>query len=236
MTRILIALLILAGVLTTGAARSVAAPVDQAGWEARKQQVKLANGLTLAYVEMGNPNGRPVLLLHGWTDTSRAWTILAPHLQDRRLIIPDQRGHGGSDKPGCCYSLSNFADDALMLLDAKGIAKADLVGHSLGSMVAQTIAAEHPDRVGKLVLIGSTALPPVTRDHPLYRQVMAFRAPPALGSEFMRGWSPAASPTPVDADYVARSEPETAAVPLQVWRGVMRELVDVPVGRFASEI
>ena len=236
MNRVLTALCILAGVVMALAGPAIAAPVDQASWTARKQQVTLANGITLSYVEMGDPKGKPVLLLHGWTDSSRAWTILAPHLMKHRLLIPDQRGHGASDKPACCYSISAFADDAILFLDAKGIARADVVGHSLGSMVAQVIAAQHPRRVGRLVLIGSTALPPVTRTNWLYKEVLAFKTPPAIGSDFMRLWSPAASPTPVDKVYVAFSEPEIAAVPLQVWHGVIREIADVPAGRFADRI
>lgn len=236
MNRVLAALCILAGVVMTLATPAIASPVDQAGWAARKQQVTLANGITLAYVEMGDPDGRPVLLLHGWTDNSRAWTILAPHLMKHRLLIPDQRGHGASDTPDCCYSLSAFAQDAMLFLDAKGVDKADVVGHSLGSMVAQLIAAEHPDRVDRLVLLGSTALAPVTRTDWLYKEVLSFKAPPAVGSDFMRIWSPAASPTPVDPAYVAHSEPEIAAVPLPVWHGVMRELVEVPAGRFADRV
>jgi len=236
MTRVLTALCILAGVVMTLMTPAIAAPIDQAGWTARKQQVTLANGVTLAYVEIGDPRGKPILLLHGWTDNSRAWTILAPHLMKHRLLIPDQRGHGASDKPACCYSLSAFANDAMLFLDAKGIAKADVVGHSLGSLVAQLIAAEHPERVGRLVLMGATALAPMMRDHPLYKEALSFEAPPALGSDFMRMWSPAASPTPVDAAYVAHSEPEIAVVPLQVWHGVMREIVEVPAGRFADRV
>lgn len=230
------ALCILAGVVMTLASPAFAAPVDQAGWNARKQQVKLANGVTLTYVELGDPMGAPVLLLHGWTDNSRAWSILAPHLLKHRLLIPDQRGHGGSDKPACCYAISAFAHDALLLLDAKGISKAAIVGHSLGSMVGQWLAAEHPERVERLVLVGSTALAPMKRKDAFYKEVLGFKAPPELGSEFMRSWSPAASPTPVDATFVRHYEPEIAAVPLQVWHGVMREVVDVPVGRFAEQI
>lgn len=237
MRRLFIALCILAGVLTTLVAPpALAGPVDQAGWNARKQQVTLRNGVRLAYVELGNPRGQPLLMLHGWTDSSRAWSILAPHLSSHRLLILDQRGHGASDKPACCYALSNLADDAVQFLDAKGIRRAAVVGHSLGSMVGQQIAAEHPDRVSKLVLMGSTALAPIKRGDWLHTQVSAFKAPPVLESEFLRAWSPAASPTPVDATFLKFADPETAAVPLQVWRGVMRELLDLPVGRFASEI
>jgi pimeloyl-ACP methyl ester carboxylesterase len=238
MNRVLTALCILAGVLgvLVSAPAAAAPPIDQAGWNARKQTIKLPNGVTLAYVELGDPNGSPVLLLHGWTDNSRAWSLLASQLMKHRLIIPDQRGHGASDKPACCYSLSAFAHDAMLLLDAKSIRRASVVGHSLGSMVGQLIAAEHPERVEKLVLMGSTALVPIKRGDWLWAEVAALKAAPAMSSDFFRNWSPAASPTPVDRAFLAHYEPEIAAVPLQVWKGIPHEVLDVPVGRYAADI
>ena len=65
---------------------------------------------------------------------------IAPQLGGHRLIIPDQRGHGASDAPACCYSASQLADDARRLLDALGIDRAAVVGHSMGSLVAQALA------------------------------------------------------------------------------------------------
>jgi pimeloyl-ACP methyl ester carboxylesterase len=218
------------------AAPSLAAPIDQSKWNARKQSALLANGVTLSYVELGNPTGPPVLLLHGWTDSSRAWTIAAPYLEEYRLLIPDQRGHGGSDKPDCCYSLSNFAYDAKLLLDAKGIAQAAVVGHSLGSLVGQALAADHPERVSRLILIGSTAMPPVKRDDWLWRSVKDFKGPVDPDSGFMREWSASASPTPVDRAYLAYADPEVAAVPLHVWRRVLRELTDSSTAALAADI
>ena len=210
--------------------------IDQAGWTARKRQVTLPNGVRLRYVELGNPAGTPVLLLHGFTDSSRVWTVLAPQLQRHRLLIPDQRGHGGSDAPSCCYALSDFAEDARLLLDALGIRRAAVVGHSLGSMVGQTFAAEHPDRVTRLALIGSTALAPVRRGDWLWTQVMALREPVASSTEFLRQWGYGASPTPVDPVLTAQAGHEAAAVPLHVWRAIPRALLDLPVGRFAPDI
>lgn len=222
--------------LLVGAPAAFAAPVDQAGWNARKQSLRLPNGVRLSYVELGNPKGAPVLLLHGWTDSSRAWTILAPRLLRHRLLIPDQRGHGGSDAPACCYSLSTLADDARLFLDVKGIRRAAVVGHSLGSLVAQVLAAESPERVSKLVLIGSTALVPIRRGDWVWKNVSALSWPIDPRSRFMREWSPSASPTPVDPDYAAHADREIAAVPRHVWNGVMRELVDVAAGRFTPDI
>lgn len=215
---------------------SVAAPIDQAGWNERKREVTLPSGMRLAYVELGNPEGRPLLLLHGYTDSSRVWTVLAPYLQDHRILIPDQRGHGASAAPACCYAISDFTEDARQFLDAMGVERADVVGHSMGSMVAQVLAAEHPDRVERIVLIGSTARVAVSRDNWMWGQIMGLRTPIASNTEFLRVWGPEASPTPVDSELRRYYEPEIAATPPHVWRSVIRELLDVPLGRYAPDV
>ena len=129
-----------------GSAAASAAPVDQKTWTSLKREVLLPNGVRLSYVELGDPQGEPLLLLHGYTDSSRAWSLLVPYLSRYRMLIPDQRGHGASDAPECCYSQSQFASDAVQFLDAMGIRRASVAGHSMGSMVAMTMAAEYPNR------------------------------------------------------------------------------------------
>jgi pimeloyl-ACP methyl ester carboxylesterase len=213
-----------------------AAPIDQASWIARKQSVRLPNGVTLAYAELGDPKGEPLLLLHGFTDTSRVWTALAPQLARYRLLIPDQRGHGQSDKPDCCYALSDLAQDARLFLDALKVERAHVAGHSLGSMVAQALAADHPSRVGKLVLIGSTGRVPVTRGDYLWTQVMTLRTPIAANAAFLREWGPESSPTPVEPELARWNAREIAEVPLHVWRAVPRELLDLPIARYGPDI
>jgi pimeloyl-ACP methyl ester carboxylesterase len=211
-------------------------PIDQAGWTARKRTVALPNGVRLAYVEYGNPAGTPLLLLHGFTDSSRVWTMLAPYLAGHRVLIPDQRGHGGSDAPACCYGVSDFAEDARLFLDALQVRRAMVVGHSLGSFVAQALAARNPERVERIALLGSTALAPVRRGDWLWTNVMALTEPVADNREFLAAFSPGASPTPVDPDFVRHSDREMVAVPLHVWRSVARELVEMPAGRHAPDV
>jgi pimeloyl-ACP methyl ester carboxylesterase len=225
-----------AALLASAGAKAAAAPIDQSTWNARKQSVRLANGMRLAYVELGDPKGEPLLLLHGYTDTSRSWTPVAPWLLRHRLLIPDQRGHGGSDSPDCCYSASVFADDARLFLDAMKVKEAAVAGHSLGSIVAMTLAAEHPERVTKLALIGSTALAPVKRGDWLWANAHALKAPLDPGSDFLREWHPANQPTPVDKAFAEAAMAEILAVRLHVWRGAIRELAEVPAGRHAADI
>ena len=142
----LAAALLIAAFASPAAASAAAEPrpVVQQEWQGLKKKVTLPNGVALAYVELGDPEGPPLLLLHGYTDSSRSWSLLATHLGRFRLIIPDQRGHGSSDAPICCYGTVQMADDARLLLDALHIDRAAVAGHSMGSMVAMALAADHP--------------------------------------------------------------------------------------------
>ena len=158
--RIKVALAMLSLVGTTLAAPAIAraeAPaIEQSAWPAMKKKVKLANGVTLAFVELGNPKGEPLLLLHGYTDSSRTWSLVAPYLGQYRLLMPDQRGHGASDSPECCYSPTQYAHDASLFLDAMGVKRAHVVGPLLpGGVLAGDAGAAGLARVGH----GAPSLP-----------------------------------------------------------------------------
>ena len=210
--------------------------IGQASWASRKVPVTLANGLRLAYVELGDPRGEPLLLLHGFTDSSRSWSLAAPFLSRYRLLIPDQRGHGAADAPAAGYGVAEFARDAALFLDALGIRKAAVVGHSLGSMVAISLAADNPERVSSVVLIGSTALVPVQPGDWLYDNVAALTDPLDPSSQFLSDWHPSNQPTPIDPEFAAAVEQEYLAIPVHVWHGVMRELAHIPIGRKAARV
>jgi pimeloyl-ACP methyl ester carboxylesterase len=236
MFRIRLALGLLLFVVASIGAPALAAPVDQSDWAKSKETVRLANGIKLAYVELGDPNGQPLLLLHGYTDTSRSWSLVAPHLSGYRLLIPDQRGHGDADAPECCYGPAQFAFDAKLFLDALGVKRAAVAGHSLGSMVAMSMAAEYPERVAAIVLIGSTALAPVKPGTWLYDQVSALKFPLDRNSAFMREWHPSNQPTPIDPAFAEAVLEDILLIQPHVWRGVMRELTQLPVARHAANV
>jgi pimeloyl-ACP methyl ester carboxylesterase len=238
MTSIRIVLALIAYAAVSLASPSSAEPVaiDQAAWASLKKQVHLRNGLRLTYVEAGNPRGEPLLLLHGFTDSSRSYSLMVPYLSRYRLLIPDQRGHGGSDAPECCYGSTQFAYEARLFLDELGVRRAAIVGHSMGSMVAISLAADHPDRVSKVVLIGSTALVPVKRGDWLYDNVAAMKGPIDPNTQFAKDWHPGNQPTPVDTTFASAVNNELYAIPSHVWHGVIREISYVPVGRHAADV
>lgn len=128
--------------------------IPQGDWVNFKHYVELESGITMAYIEMGNPEGEPLLLLHGMTDSSRSWsTIVEYFADDYHLYIPDQRGHGDTDKPDMKkYDRSVFAWDIACFLDEMGVEKISVMGHSLGSMNAQGFAMDYPERVDKVIL------------------------------------------------------------------------------------
>ena len=237
MNRIRVALALMACVLATlGVPAAAQRPVDQAGWASLKKEVRLQNGVRLAYVEAGDPDGEPLLLLHGYTDSSRSFSPMVPYLSRYRLLIPDQRGHGASDAPECCYGTSQFAYEARLFLDALGVKRVAVVGHSLGSMVAISLAADNPDRVSKVVLIGSTALVPVKRGDWLYDNAAAMTGKLDPSTQFAKDWHPANQPTKVDPVFANAINDELLRIPPHVWRSVMRELSYVPVGRHAADV
>jgi len=237
MNRIRVAFALMACVLTAlGVPAAAKPPVDQAGWASLKKEVRLQNGVRLAYVEAGDPDGEPLLLLHGYTDSSRSFSPMVPYLSRYRLLIPDQRGHGASDAPECCYGTSQFAYEARLFLDALGVKRAAVVGHSLGSMVAISLAADNAERVSKIVLIGSTALVPVKRGDWLYDNAAAMTGKLDPSTQFAKDWHPANQPTKVDPAFANAINEEILRIPPHVWRSVMRELSYVPIGRHAPDV
>jgi pimeloyl-ACP methyl ester carboxylesterase len=102
----------------------------------------------------------PVLLLHGIGNYGRYWDLFAEAIAGRlRLVAPDARGHGESGRPPDSYAPADFVADALAVLDAAGIARATVVGHSMGGLHSIHLAAQHPDLVQALVIVDASPEP-----------------------------------------------------------------------------
>jgi len=115
------------------------------------------HGHEVRYFRAGE--GPALLLIHGMAGSAATWKHVLPRLsRDYTVIAPDLLGHGKSDKPRTDYSLGAFAAGLRDLLVALGIERATVVGHSLGGGVAMQLAYQHPERVERLVLVGSGGL------------------------------------------------------------------------------
>lgn len=119
--------------------------------------VKVETGMTLQYVAQGDPKGPVVVLLHGAGDSWHSWELVLPHLpRTFRVYAVTLRGHGLSDHPTTGHARADFAADITSLLRKLDLRDVTLVGHSLGSFVAQVVATSDTDgRLSRLVLIGS---------------------------------------------------------------------------------
>ena len=98
--------------------------------------------------------------MHGIGNYGRYWDLFADQVADRlTLIATDARGHGDSAKPDKGYASDDFVADALAVLDAYGLSRAMVIGHSMGAAHAIRLAAEHGDRVSRLVLVDTSPEP-----------------------------------------------------------------------------
>jgi 2-hydroxymuconate-semialdehyde hydrolase len=126
-----------------------------------------AGGIATNYHDRGE--GVPVLFIHGSGPGVSAWAnwrLALPGLAANfRVIAPDMVGFGFTERPaGLSYSLETWVKQAVGLLDALGLAKVHLVGNSFGGAIALALAIRHPERVGRLALMGSVGVPfPITR-------------------------------------------------------------------------
>lgn len=105
--------------------------------------------------ESGDPDGEPVLLLHGFPQTHHCWRLVTPFLDDYRCLLPDQRGYSPGARPTGPedYRVPCMVSDALGILDTLGLEDAHVVGHDFGAAVAWQLGARHPDRVRTLTVL-----------------------------------------------------------------------------------
>lgn len=133
------------------------------------------SGLRLFLYEAGSPESPVVLLLHGLGDEADTWRhLIEPLAANCRVIAPDLPGFARSDKPQIDYTIRFLCEIVLELLDTLAIPAATWIGHSLGAILSQTIALEHPERVDSLVLIDGTLL---ARAQKLSLQTLLFLVP-----------------------------------------------------------
>lgn len=114
-----------------------------------------ANGIRTHYYRCTPPGGgaAPIVMLHGLTDNGICWVRVADALCGAYdIILPDTRGHGFSEKPAGGYSIEERAADVAGLIDALGLDRPVLFGHSLGGQAASAVAALYPERVRAVVL------------------------------------------------------------------------------------
>ena len=194
----------------------------------------LSNGVRLEYVEQGDPAGVPVVFLHGATDSWRSFEPVLPHLPSwMRAIAVSQRGHGGSSRPGAGYRFADFAADLNLFLDRLNIRAALIVGHSMGSYVAQRFAIDHPERVVGLVLVGSFA---ALRGNPVCEELWnstISKLDDHVDRSFIVEFQKSTLARPVPSAFLDTVVDESARVPVHVWRATFGHFLEAD---FSSEL
>jgi pimeloyl-ACP methyl ester carboxylesterase len=159
------------------------------------QTVRVADGVEVA-IEAHGAGGVPLVVVHGYTGGAHEWREVARGLAgERTVLLYDQRGHGASSAPRepSAYAMARLAEDLRGLLDARGIERAHVLGHSMGGMVALRFAVEHPARAASLVLVATTSrrrrldAEPSTRERLIARVPGARRGLDALKRALGRG-------------------------------------------------
>lgn len=119
-----------------------------------------AGGHTIAYQQAGPDGGPVVILLHGLASDADTWDKAIDLLAERglRVLAVDLLGHGQSDKPDNDYLLVDFAESLARFMDAVGISRATLCGHSFGGAIAMFFGTRYPERVDRVVLVSAGGL------------------------------------------------------------------------------
>ncbi len=186
----------------------------------RFANVQLKTGVRLHYAEQGDPAGYPVVLLHGFTDSWFSYSRVLPALSaSYHLYALDLRGHGDSDRPASGYQFSDLAADVVAFMEAKGLKRVTLVGHSMGSFVAQKVALTAPERIERLVLIGSATTVRNGVVLELQQAVNALTDP--VPEKFVREFQTSTIYHPVPDEFMKRVIAESMKPPARVWQALM---------------
>lgn len=190
------------------------------------KSVALSTGVSLPYVEQGDPTGIPVIFLHGITDSWQSFApvlpLLPPHIHAFALT---QRGHGDADRPASGYHPRDFAADVAAFLDARGLETAVIAGHSMGSTVALRFALDYPERTRALVLMGAFARyatnPVITQ----YLDECVFQLVDPIDRSIAREFQESTLAAPIAADLLTTYIDESLKVPARVWRDAFAGLL-----------
>jgi 3-oxoadipate enol-lactonase len=196
------------------------------------------NGVVLAFVRRGS--GPPLVLMHGNEADHSMFDALVDCLSnDFTVYAYDQRDCGLTENPAAPYRLADLGDDAAALIEGLGLGRAHVYGSSLGGLVAQSLAARHPDRIERLVL-GSTwpaGLQPIDFNPQTVRQLSALSADPAANAPQIAQLFFPASFVRERPAIVSLFRPNGRSQEMRSRRGaVLRESERVDLSRFSRPV
>lgn len=197
------------------------------------RSVALTTGVTLEYAEQGGATGVPVVFLHGIGDSRRSFERVLPHLpRTVRAFALTQRGHGESSRPEDGYRNEDMAADVAAFLDALHLDRAVVVGHSMGSTIAQRFGVDHPDRALGLVLTSAFySLADSEAAQELHAAVATIEDP--VDPAFVRQFQESTLARPVPPGFFETVVQESLKLPARVWKALVAASLQ---GEFSSAL
>lgn len=189
--------------------------------------IELSTKVKLEYAEQGNPDGIPVIFLHGITDSWHSFETVLPHLPGSfHAFAITQRGHGNSSKPDRDYRSKNFAADVAAFISQKKLGAVFIVGHSMGGVNAQQFALDYPQLVKGIVIIGSD---PSFKNNPsmpeFYQEVLKMDG--AMDRKFMEDFQKSTLAKPIDSSYFNFLVEEGLKTPVRVFKAAFTGIMEV---------
>ena len=186
--------------------------------------IALASGVRLHYVVQGTA-GTPVILLHGYSDSGFSFSRILPLLpRTWRIYALDLRGHGNSEQPEAGYGMRDLASDVVAFMEALGLDRAVLVGHSMGSFVAQQVALAAPGRLAGLVLLdGATSIRKMQGIDEFEAMVAGLADP--VSREFVREFQVSTMHQPVPEAFLEAVIGESMKLPARVWQALLEGML-----------
>lgn len=188
---------------------------------------KLSSGVSVEYAEQGETSGIPVIFLHGITDSWHSFESVFPLLPSSvHAFAISQRGHGDSEKPASGYAMKDFSNDVAAFLRDMKLGAAIIVGHSMGGVIAQQFALDHPSLCKGLVIVSSDA---GFRQNPgmteFIETVSKLKDPidPAFADEFQMS----TLAKPIEPNYYSLLVAESLKVPARVWKEALQGIMNV---------
>ncbi|MDX2046885.1 MAG: alpha/beta hydrolase [Chitinophagaceae bacterium] len=188
-------------------------------FKSAEQSVRLSTGVDMNYVEQGDANGIPVILLHGFTDSWHSFEKVLQHLPaSLHVFAVSQRGHGNSSKHEKNYHPEDFAKDIAAFIQQKKLGPSVIVGHSMGSTNAQCFAANYPSLTRALVLVASFSdfKKPLIEE---FKKTIDELIDP-IDSVFIAEFQKSTIVKPIDNAVLNGFINESLKVPAHVWKGV----------------
>ncbi len=193
------------------------------------------HAVRLPRLVQGAPDGVPVVLLHGWSDSLRSFEPLLGHLPDAiRACALTVRGHGDAPRPDEGYDVASLTADVVAFLDECGIERAVVAGHSMGSILATSLALDAPERLSGLVLMAGKPTYGDPALDPLYDEVRAFGE--QVDPAWVRGFQESTLARPVPDAFLELVVEESMKLPARVWQGLIDPTLRVDRSQRLGEI